>query len=196
MILFIHGFGSCGWGSKSLALRQYFGVDRVLAPDLPFDPDQAMRHLIGLRERYPIGARVGSSLGGFYATWLNRFDPLPTVLVNPAMRPHHKLRPYTGSHRRWCDDMPFEVGSDYLEALRRLERPQLDPEERYLVLIQQGDEVLDYREAADYYRHKDLRVFPGGSHRFDGFSDRLAEIRRWIDGVDPNRHAENTQGTA
>lgn len=195
LILFIHGFGSCGWGGKSLALRRHFGVGRVLAPDLPFHPQDAVQHLTALRHRYPIRALVGSSLGGFYATWLNGLDPLPTVLVNPAMHPHEKLKEHTGSHRRWCDDMPFEVGLDYLDSLRQLDRSTLGPGERYLVLLQEGDEVLDYREAADYYRDKDLRILPGGSHRFDDFPSHLPEIRRWIDQTADHIHAEKAEST-
>lgn len=195
MILFIHGFGSCGWGGKSLALRQYFGMDRVLAPDLPLQPRDAVRHLTDLCGRYPVRALVGSSLGGFYATWLNRSHPRPTVLINPAMRPHEKLKGYTGRHRRWCDDLPFDVDLEYIEALGQLVRPTLGSRERYLVLLQEGDEVLDYREAADYYREKDLRVVPGGSHRFEDFPRQLPQIGHWIEQAVTSDHAEKTEST-
>lgn len=180
MILFIHGFGSCGWGEKSLALRRFFGIENTIAPDLPFHPRDASGRLEHLRARYPVSALVGSSLGGFYATWLNRHDPLPTVLINPAVRPHEKLAGLFGSHRRWCDAMPFDVTAGFPATLRGMYRETLDPGERYLVLLQEADEVLDFREAADYYRDKTLRVSPGGSHRFDDFGARLPEIADWL----------------
>ena len=59
MILFIHGFGSCGWGAKSLALRRHFGVTQVLAPDLPFHPQQAEKKIASLLRRYPVSAMFG-----------------------------------------------------------------------------------------------------------------------------------------
>ena len=180
MILFIHGFGSCGWGGKSLALRRHFGVRNVIAPDLPFDPQQAAEKIASILRRYPVSAMVGSSLGGFFATWLNRQNPLPTVLINPALRPHDKLGPHLGHHRRWCDAMPFSVTEDFLASLKAMHRNRLAPQERYLVLLQQADEVLDYREAADYYREKHLRLLPGGSHRFDDFNAHLPDIADWL----------------
>lgn len=195
MILFIHGFGSCGWGEKSLHLRQYFGLGQVLAPDLPFDPQQAISHLRAMTARYPIEALIGSSLGGFYATALNASDPLPAVLINPVVGPHRLLSHYLGPQRRWCDDARFEVRDDHLEALIGLQRDRLATDERYLVLLQQGDETLDYRQAASYYREKDVLQIPGGSHRFDNFEQQLPRIRDWLrNNSDPN--AQETQTTA
>lgn len=180
MILFVHGFGSCGWGAKSLLLRQHFGIERVIAPDLPFDPDSAITKLHDLIERYDVGALVGSSLGGFYVTALNATRPLPSILINPVVRPHELLADYLGLQHRWCDGAPFHVGDAFLEVLRRLYRPRLDPGERYLVLLQQADEVLDYRQAADYYRGKDVVEIPGGSHRFERLDDQLPRITDWL----------------
>jgi predicted esterase YcpF (UPF0227 family) len=180
MILFIHGFGSCGWGEKSLALRRHFGVNQVLAPNLPFDPERAIDHLRGVLERYPVRALIGSSLGGFYATALNAVMPRPTILINPVIRPHELLADYLGPQRRWCDAAPFDVGPDCLTALTRLQRRHLTPEEHYLVLLQKGDEVLDYRQAADFYAGKDVIVMPGGSHRFEHLGHELPRITKWL----------------
>jgi predicted esterase YcpF (UPF0227 family) len=191
VILFIHGFGSCGWGAKSLALRRHFGVAELLAPDLPFHPQRAIDHLQGMLERYPIGALVGSSLGGFYATALNAIAPRPTVLINPVIEPHRLLADYLGPQRRWCDDAPFDVGSDSLASLTRLQRRQLAPGERYLVLLQKGDEVLDYRQAAEFYAGKDVVVLPGGSHRFEQLARQMPRIAGWLQRTIDTDHREN-----
>ncbi len=180
MILFIHGFGSCGWGEKSLLLRRHFGVDRVIAPDLPFQPDLAMMRLREVIGRHAVRALVGSSLGGFYATALNARDPLPTILINPVVRPHELLADYLGPQRRWCDDAPFDVGIGFLDQLRGLYRAGLAPDEAYLVLLQQGDEVLDFGDAAAYYRAKDVIEIPGGSHRFEHLDRWLPQISGWL----------------
>jgi len=195
MILFIHGFGSCGWGEKSLHLRRHFGLEQVLAPDLPFDPEPAVAHLRAMIARYPIRALVGSSLGGFYATALNAADPLPTVLINPVVSPHKLLSLHLGPQQRWCDGARFEVRNDHLAALTRLQREQLAANERYLVLLQQGDETLDYRQAARYYREKEVLQIAGGSHRFDDFEQQLPRISEWLSQhSDPD--AQKTQTTA
>lgn len=192
MIVYIHGFRSCGWGTKSLALRQFFGVTQVLAPDLPARPEPAITQLEGLIARYPIRALVGASLGGFYATWLNRRCALPAVLVNPVVRPHEKLAGHIGSQARWCDGMPSEVSDAWLTTLASMQRAGLREEERYLVLLQEGDEVLDYREAANYYRDKTLDVTAGGDHRFIDFDDHLEQISRWLNIPPADRHVAAT----
>ena len=195
MILFIHGFGSCGWGEKSLQLRNYFGLERVLAPDLPFHPDAAMARLQQLTGRYPVTGLIGSSLGGFLATALNSTNPLPAVLINPVVRPHELLARYLGPQHRWCDGAGFTVSEDYLASLIRLTRDRLDADEAYLVLLQQGDETLDYRQAADYYWGKDLVQIAGGSHRFDNFELQLPRIGDWLR-QHSDFHAQETQTTA
>ncbi len=180
MILFIHGFGSCGWGEKSLTLRRHFGIAELLAPDLPFHPQHAIDHLRDITDRYRIRALIGSSLGGFYATHLNATAPLPTVLINPAVWPQALRAEFAGPQRRWCDGAQYFVDDDYLAALDRLQRDRLSEAEAYLVLLQQGDEVLDYRVAESFYAGYDVITSPGGSHRFDDLTSRLPAITQWL----------------
>lgn len=180
MILFVHGLGSCGWGEKSLALRRQFGLAGVLAPDLPFPPRQAVAHLLDLLRRYPVRALVGSSLGGFYATAVNATRRVPAVLINPVVRPHRLLAAHLGTQRRWCDDAPFTIDRDYLEALASLQRPQTTADERYLVLLAEADEVLDWRDAAAYYQSHEVRGFPGGDHRFSDLPRFVPLIDDWL----------------
>lgn len=176
MILFIHGFASCGLGQKSRCLIEHFGRDQVLAPDLPFRPDEAIALLQQLIEKHPVDLLVGSSLGGYYATWLNRADPIPSVLINPSVRPFDLLEGRLGPHQRWCDGMPFDFTLEDAEQLIAMHRPELCAQERYLVLLQTADEVLDYRQAAGYYRDHQLVTEQGGNHRFENLADYLPQI--------------------
>jgi len=189
MILFIHGFASLGLGMKSAALRDYFGAGEVLLPNLPHAPDIAIRELEELLERYPVDLLVGSSLGGYYATWLNRRTPRPAVLINPAVAPFALLDDYLGEHTR-PDGSTFQLTTNHLATLRSMHRERLRKDERYLVLLQSGDEVLDYRQAATYYAGKDVIVEPGGDHRFQHFEDYLPRIAAWRD-----LHVQENQAT-
>lgn len=188
VILFIHGFASCGLGEKSRALAEHFGRDRVLTPDLPFGPDEAIDFLQNLIDTRPITAMIGSSLGGYYATWLNRANPVPTVLINPAVAAHDLLAGLIGKHYRWCDGAEFEFGQTQIDQLRALHRQHLSAGENYLVLLQSADEVLDYRLAAEYYADFDVRVDPGGSHRYEHIEKQLPAIDAWL-----RRHTPNAQ---
>jgi len=178
MILFIHGFASCGLGRKSELLREYFGSGQVLAPDLPGQPAEAIDFLESLLETHQITLLVGSSLGAYFATWLNRTRRLPAVLINPAIAPYLLLEDYLGKHAG-CGGRTIEVTPESLATLRKLHRPRLRADEHYLVLLQTGDEVLDYGQAAAYYAGKDVVIEQGGSHRFENFSHHLPRIAAW-----------------
>lgn len=190
MILFIHGFSSCGLGTKSEILIRHFGEAQVLTPNLPFEPLLAIEALEKMIADQPIDLLVGSSLGGYYATWLNRKDPLPTILINPAVRPYELLDQYRGEHERWCDGEKFSVTDSYLQQLLGLYRKELAENERYLVLLQKGDETLDYRDAADYYKNHELMIEPGGCHRFVNFEQYMVKISSFAKGHLENRNTK------
>ena len=42
MILYLHGFASCGNSTKTKLLKHYFGKENVIAPDLLVDPVEAV----------------------------------------------------------------------------------------------------------------------------------------------------------
>ncbi len=179
MILFIHGFASCGVGLKSRILIAHFGADQVLTPDLPPSPRAAIAQLRRLLDKHPVDLLIGSSLGGYYATCLNRTEPIATVLINPAVRAAELLADHLGPHRRWCDGTGFEFTAAHLAELARLQRDRLSERERYLVLLQTGDEILDYRRAARFYAGRKVRLIAGGSHRFERLDRHLSEIEQF-----------------
>jgi hypothetical protein len=154
----------------------------VLAPDLPHEPAEAIALLESLRAARPVGAMVGSSLGAYYALWLNRSAPVPTVLVNPALEPWKDLARAVGGHRRWCDGEPFEFHARYLAQLEAMRRKGFAPQERYLVLLQTGDEILDWRIAATALAPFDVVVEHGGSHRMEDFPEYLPRIATFLAG--------------
>lgn len=176
MILFIHGFASCGLGDKSRLLRDHYAPEPVLAPDLPVSPEAAIAELQALLDTHQPELIVGSSLGGFYTLWLNRQHPTPAVLINPALQPASLLAAYLGDHRRWCDGKLQRLTAAHLEQLRAMERPPPPPDERYLVLLGEADDVLDYRQALRYFGAARCLRQPGGDHRCTDFATHLAAL--------------------
>lgn len=175
-ILFLHGFASSGSGNKSAALKVWFGEGEVLAPDLPVAPGQSMALLESLLATEAFDLLVGSSLGGYYADCLNGRHAIPSVLINPSTRPFETLAPYVGEQRRWPAGPTFLWEACYLRELRALYRQRPGAMERYLVLLQTGDEVLDYRLAMERYQGQQVMVEPGGNHRFENLHDYLPAI--------------------
>jgi predicted esterase YcpF (UPF0227 family) len=180
-VLYIHGFASCGKGQKSTALSEYFGTDAVTAPDLPASPFDAIAHLEQLLEAGSYTLLVGSSLGGYYATWLAEKYGMKAVLVNPSTEPFVTLAPFTGWQERFCDGEAFEFKPVYLSQLEQL--TAAPGKGRYLVLLQSGDEVLDYRKAKTFYRNERVIVEYGGNHRFENMGDYLSMIGNFKDAI-------------
>jgi predicted esterase YcpF (UPF0227 family) len=176
-MLYIHGFASCGIGRKSTALRNYFGDDIVVSPDLPYAPDEVVSLLEDTIRSNDVSLLVGSSLGGFYATVLAERFALQAVLINPSVHPYETLASYAGENHRFCDNALFEWKSEYLDGLRRL---FVEPRNGdYLVLLQSGDEVLDYRIARRRYEKHRVVVEYGGNHRFENIEDYMCMIARF-----------------
>ena len=179
-VLYIHGFASCGSSNKTRILREYYGDDRVISPDLPVAPQQALQELQDIIESRSIGLLVGSSLGGYYAEHLNRHYQIPAVLINPSTRPFDTLENYLGENTNWCTDEVFDWKPEYLQQLQNIYREEVPLAERYLVLLQTADEVLDYKLAATRYQRHQVIVEQGGNHRFENLVDYLAVIDDFV----------------
>ena len=179
-LLYIHGFASCGRGQKSAVLADFFGNKAVLAPDLPSSPVEAVRLLSSLLDKEDIGLLVGSSLGGYYAGYLAEKYAMKAVLVNPSIQPYETLSSYVGIQERFCDKQLFMFEADDLEALKTFGSKPVYGE--YLVLLQSGDEVLDYTKAKKYYENQRVVVEYGGNHRFENIEDYLSMIGNFKNG--------------
>lgn len=187
-VLFIHGFGSCGTGDKAMALSRHFGPDNLLAPDLPVDPEASCSALESILAREAVDLVVGSSLGGFYALWLNAGRSIPAVLVNPAVKPWITLGPHVGTHRHWCTGEPFELTRAHVDRLENMARAPDPARERYLVLLARNDEILDYREAADLLASFEIHVEDNDTHRFKKLALYLPLMDRFRAATRPEVH--------
>jgi len=184
MLIYIHGFNSSARSFKAGLLRERMSGLGLAAdfacPELAHRPRQAMAQLEALITPLPrtSTALVGSSLGGFYATWLAEKYGLKTVLVNPAVRPYELLRDYVGPQKNIYTGAEYELTAGHLAELRELEVAAITPE-RYLLMVQTGDEVLDYRQAVEKYRNARQIVIEGGDHGFGDFAGYLDTVLRF-----------------
>jgi len=179
MLIYLHGFNSSPASFKANLLKarmEAFGRGaEFAAPALPYRPAQAAAQLDALIARQPGAVLVGSSLGGYYATWLAERHGLRAVLVNTAVRPYGLLRTELGVQKNFHTGAEYEFTPQHLDELRGLEVAQVTPE-RYLLLVATGDEVLDYRDAVEMYRGCRQIVVEGGDHGFSGFADYLDAV--------------------
>jgi predicted esterase YcpF (UPF0227 family) len=178
MILYLHGFNSSPQSHKAQALARYM-AERGLAahyacPALPPLAADAVREIERLRPDRDT-CYVGSSLGGYYATYLAEKHGGRAVLINPAIDPHVGLRAYLGEQKNLHTGEPYQLTEAHLAQWERLWVPRIAPS-RYLLLVETGDEVLDYRRAVERYAGAEQIVVPGGDHSLQSFPRHLPRI--------------------
>ena len=180
MILYIHGFNSSSASFKAKVLQQQLagsGVEFV-APDLSHWPLQAIAQLeAAIAQAKEAVTLVGSSLGGYYATWLAEKHGLKAVLINPAVRPDELLPEFLGPNRNLYTGESYDLTLRHLDELRQLAVSAITRPERYLLIVGTEDEVLDYRQALDFYAGARHIVVEGGDHGLSNFADHVGSIR-------------------
>lgn len=198
-LLYLHGFRSSPQSAKARATaRRVQQIDqrrtnqgepplRWLCPQLPPSPREAMalcQDLLGATSGDDL-CLIGSSLGGFYATWLANALGARAALLNPAVDPARDLRAQIGTQTAWHDpELQFSFTAAHVEELHALEvgdlhSPVPNPQ-HYFVIIAQGDEVLDWREVAARYRGAQCTILPGGDHALSNYADQhLDPVMRW-----------------
>lgn len=182
-ILYIHGFNSSPQSAKARQLGEHLARHhpdvRYAVPTLPNDPARAIAMLGQAIADLGNPLLLGSSLGGCYATYLAERHRLRAALVNPAVRPWRLFAGYLGPQVNHYTGERWELTAAHVDALRALEVPSISRPQDFLVLLQTGDETLDWRDAADYYRDCSVLKQVGGSHGFDNFEDVLPLIYRF-----------------
>jgi uncharacterized protein len=177
MILYIHGFNSSPASFKAGLLGQKLASigqgKEFRAPHLPHRPAAAAALLKAEVAKHPAAALVGSSLGGYYATWLAEKHGSRAVLVNPAVRPYERLRAEVGMQQNLHSGEHYEFTAQHLDELAALEVQAITRPDRYLLMVRTGDEALDYRQALARYRGCQSLVLEGGDHAFSDFGDYL-----------------------
>src|SRR5690606_10584436 len=119
---------------------------------------------------------MGSSLGGFWATWLAEKYNLPTVLVNPAVRPWDFMPDYLAVDLKgYHTDDSYRLEMHHLDQIKAVDVPRPGRPENYWLLVQTGDETLDYRQAVNKYCGARQTIEPGGNHAFEGFERFIPE---------------------
>ncbi len=191
MILYLHGFRSSPASLKARLLTDYFAAHgraaEFVCPQLPASPAQAINLLQRIIDQYVDQhsaqklCLIGSSLGGFYATYLAEKNNCKAVLINPAVTPPRDLEKYVGVTTAYHSDEVFEFKSEYVEELRQFAISKISYPERYFLLAATGDEVLDWREMVAHYPSAKQHIIQGSDHGISEFADYLNLVVAFCD---------------
>ena len=182
MIIYLHGFSSSAASQKSAFLQHALHPLLVRVPDYPcHQPGAAIALLSAYIQQQDARAimLIGSSLGGYYAQYLAARSQYVSraVLINPALQPQVTLKPHLGFNRNMQSGDTFEFQQRDFDQLALFDVPRVQECAPSLVLLDQGDEVIDYRVAQNKYSaHGQVLVYSGGSHRFEHLAQSIESI--------------------
>ena len=191
-LLYLHGFRSSPASAKARRMAAWAAEQPGLhfdCPQLPPSPLAAMTDVSALVADWPREgvAIVGSSLGGFYATWLGErpaHRAWRVGVLNPAVDPARDLARHIGTLTAWHDaTLQFDFTAEHVAELAALAPPaRLTHPARYYALIAKGDELLDWREMLARYAGCDGEVLEGSDHGLTDFEDHLPALARHLRG--------------
>lgn len=189
MLLYLHGFRSSPLSRKAqqvkAALLARGRGDEYDCPALPASPRAAIEtasRVIADKDPAQV-CLIGSSLGGYYATWLAEQSGCRAVLLNPAITPYVDLQAHLGRQPVFFSDDEIDMKPAYLEELRVVDTPHITRPERYFLVAATGDEVIDYRAMVAKYAGCRQRVIEGSDHQIHDFAQYLDEVLRFC-GID------------
>lgn len=191
-IIYIHGFLSSSNAQKAQILRRelkgYKDID-FQSVDYPDDLEYSVDSLCKIIENdLEKGIRpvlIGSSLGGFLSIILSvRYD-LKIALINPCLYPSTWIKKmgYIGkSLTNFDTGESFVVRPEAVAYVEELEKELVDyRKDKTMVLLQTGDEVLDYRYALEFFKDIPVDVENGGSHCYDNFESKIGRILKFFE---------------
>jgi len=180
-LIYIHGFLSSPSSHKALQVKQWLADNRpdidYHCPFLTVYPDEVKVELDtlvqSLLEKGPVYL-MGSSMGGFWSTYLAETYKLPAVLINPAVKPSMLMPSYVGMKlKNYHTDDSYMLEQRHIDQLRELVPSAILHPQLYWVLLQTADETLDYRLAQALYGDAKLLIEEGGDHGFVGFERHI-----------------------
>lgn len=189
MLLYLHGFLSSPASSKAEQVRDWVANHR---PDIhyqcplltPYFGETAKTLEALVKDRLPDPVYLmGSSMGGYLATWLAEKYDLRAVLINPAVQPSVLDHGFVGMElRNYHTGDRYVLTEAHISELKALHTPVIQRPGNYWLMVQRGDETLDYRLAVEKYRDCEQLVEAGGDHGFMGFEQYIPEAIRFLSG--------------
>ena len=186
MIVYLHGFSSAVSSNKANLLKKALRPIRFCIPDYPSHrPSAAIKSIahyidktLGKHYQGPL-TLMGSSLGGYYAQYLGaKLNAVwKVILINPSLQPQRTLKPYIGRNINMVTGKPFLFSQQDFDELVQFDLAPADVKTSTLVLLDEGDAIIDYRVALTRYQKLGrVVIYPDGSHQFDHINQAVAEI--------------------
>ena len=185
-ILYFHGFASSSNSNKAKVLKKYISKNyknaEIIIPDLDNNFKMAVSqiHKLIKSAKHPI-VFIGSSLGGYYASYFSTKLKTKSVLINPAIPPLRDFEMYLGENENYSTGEKFIITPEDIRYIRKISYKKYANAENTYVLLESDDEVLNYKETAKYFSGSYLDIIYGGSHSYESLDEKLKKIVDFIE---------------
>jgi hypothetical protein len=185
-ILYFHGFKSSSESSKAQSLKKFIlestKKTKIIIPDLNDNFEDAYNQINILIKS--IGTNilfVGSSLGGYYASYFSQIHNSKAVLINPAIPPLKDFDMYLGDNENYSNGNKFHISKEDIKLIRSMHHKKLSHPENIMVLLESGDEVLKYKDTASYFSGAHFDILYGGDHSYTAFKTKFNKIYNFLE---------------
>ena len=181
-ILYFHGFKSSSDSSKAQEFKKFIenktSQTKIIIPDLEDDFKEAHKQIETLIDKNsPNILYMGSSLGGYYALYFAQLYKSKSVLINPAIAPLNDFEIHLGKNENYATGNKFIISKDDISYIRSLHHKKILEPKNNLILLESGDEILNYVESSSYFRGSYIDIFYGGNHSYTSIKEKFTKIK-------------------
>ena len=171
-ILYVHGFGS-QFDETSNKIQSLKDLGTVFGVNIDYTrpKHELSEELCLVAIELGIDLLVGTSMGGYMVAAVGDKLGVPFVAINPAIKPGESLKKYLGTHRTYFGEA-YTLTEATIRTFDAIETTGCG-----LILLDKGDDVISYQDTKLLLdEHYSVKVFEGGSHRFEHMSESITLI--------------------
>lgn len=169
-IVYLHGLSSSGNSGTSKHLKKLFPEEKVLTPDIPVSPKEALPFLKSFVSKLDPDKTIiiGTSMGGMYTQQMTGFR---RILVNPAFHVSNTLKKSMGKtlpfySPREDGAKEFIVTEELVKEFEEMEAKQFDgttDQDNVIALFGTKDTTVNCKE--EYFKYYNNFIDFNGEHR-------------------------------
>ena len=184
-ILYFHGFKSSSDSTKAKDLHKFISRRTkntiLITPNIHDNFHDAHNQIINLIElNQPNIFFMGSSLGGYYASFFSQKFNKKAVLINPAIPPLKDFEMHLGKNKNYSNGNKFIITKNDIDYIRSLSYKKILKPKNLMILLESGDEILNYNDASSYFSGSHIDILYGGDHSYSSFKEKFNKIQDFL----------------
>ena len=184
-IIYLHGFKSSSDSSKAKVfdslIKKNARKTQIIIPDIKDDIKDSYEQIEEIIKSISGEISfVGSSLGGYYSHYFAQKYNTKAVLINPAIPPLEGFDIHLGENKNYDTGNKFVITKEDIEFLRELSYKKIKKPQDILVLLESGDEILNYLKTISYFAGCYVDISYGGNHSFANFDSKFTNIKSFL----------------